>query len=177
MVKNLERIDFFARNKAGETSMDIARAKGWNAGVEFLDVMAKQNDKTSKIAESIFEELDAEEKKKSAARDKKRRQTLRKAAEKRGITVDELERLNADAAENEKKAEIKKEKDAVQAEIDAVKNRKLAYEEILEQERLDLEAEKEAEKEAFREVQREKALLRAQENMARAERAKKQAEV
>jgi len=69
-------------------------------------MMAKQNDGTSKIAESLIEELDAEEKKKAAARDKKRRQTLRKAAEKRGITVEELERQNADAAENEKKAEL-----------------------------------------------------------------------
>jgi len=69
-------------------------------------MMAKQNDGTSKIADSLIEELDAEEKKKAAAKDKKRRQTLRKAAEKRGITVEELERQNADAAENEKKAEL-----------------------------------------------------------------------
>jgi len=94
VVNKLEKIDMFARNNAGDTCMAIAQAKNWPKAQEFLEQIAKQKDGTSKIAESLFDEIDAEEKKKNAARDKKRRQTLRKAAEKRGITVEELEKMN-----------------------------------------------------------------------------------
>jgi len=53
--------------------MNIAQKNGWKEGHEFLEAIAKQKDGTSKVAESLFDELDAEEKKKQAAKDKKRR--------------------------------------------------------------------------------------------------------
>lgn len=152
VAEKLGKIDLFARNIAGDTCMAIAQAKNWTQAADFLDQLAKQNDGTSKVAESLFEELDAEEKKKAAARDKKRRQTLRKAAEKRGITVEELERQNAEAAVAEKKAEIQKEKDNARAEIDEIERRKKAFADFKEQERLELLEEKEAEREAYREL-------------------------
>jgi type II secretory pathway component HofQ len=127
VANKLEKIDMFARNNNGMTCMAIAQAANWPAATEFLESLAKQNDGTSKVAESLFEELDAEEKKKAAARDKKRRQTLRKAAEKRGITVEELERQNAEAAIKEKQAELEREKQSARAEIDEIERRKKAY--------------------------------------------------
>ena len=145
-------IDVFTRNMKGDTALSICETKKWKKAINYLSKMGIAMDKSKNVADEFMDELEKEELKKQAVKDKKRRAVLRKAAEKRGITVEELEKMNEETALKEKADVIAREKAIAEADILEAQRRRQAVADAKEQARLEEEEEMEAERESYREM-------------------------
>lgn len=190
LSKNL-KIGIFARNKNGESALSICETLNNDEGSKILQKYMEEYDTSKSKAQLLLEQLEREEKAGEESKDKKKakkwRNKVNKISKAEGISVEEVEkRLAAEAeetknaAENQKKLEAQKEK---QAELDEIKrreeNRKLReqikrqeeQEAALERGRLQKE-EQMAQQEARRAKEAQKEKYRAE---ARQKREKEQA--
>lgn len=94
MVKNVD-IDFFARNKAGETLASLVKSSENKERNQIVEEIQNVRDKTKSEADDLLNELMETEKKeaqkKEKKKEKKHKQKIQKAAGKQGMTVEELE--------------------------------------------------------------------------------------
>ena len=73
-------------------SIDIATLKDFKEAQQIIHWHLELHaDQTNAAASSLFDDLDLEDEKAKIAKDKKRQKKLKKAAEKNGLTVEELE--------------------------------------------------------------------------------------
>lgn len=95
LAKNL-KLDLFARNRKGETALNICHIAKNQAGVALLEALQTTCDASKSTADSLLNELDREEeqaeKSKAQRKQKKWRAKINKLAKAEGITPEEVER-------------------------------------------------------------------------------------
>lgn len=144
LVKNLPQEYLFERNQKGETPLTICEAAKNTRGVQMLESLQAQYDRSHNKADDLLAQLEAEEEReareKAKRKEKKYRSKVAKIAAKEGISVDQVEekkaeeRMRKDREEEEKeKARLDKERREEAARLAEIEARRK------EQERLDRE--------------------------------------
>jgi ankyrin repeat protein len=115
LVKNVLEEKTFARNKSGETALNVCQRVGNTEGANMLKGFQADYDKSANIADQLMNELEAEDEKAKAQKDKnkdkKKKQKVKKIAQEMNLTMEEAEvelvnrdkRRERDAAEKVKK--------------------------------------------------------------------------
>lgn len=127
--KNLD-IEIFGRNSKGETPLNICTALKNEKGIEILKQFQQDYDKSASVADSLFEELNAAERKaeedkvKKAA--KRHRNKVNKIAKTENKTVEQVEKELKEKEEQKRKEEEEKARREAELEIQKEKEAKLA---------------------------------------------------
>jgi hypothetical protein len=112
IVKNVD-LDFFARNKAGETLASLIKTADNKERIAVVEEIQALRDKTKLEADKFLEELMSAEIKeaqqKAKKKEKKHKQRIQKAAEKQGLTVEALEQQRTEEEEQRRKEEIRRD--------------------------------------------------------------------
>lgn len=109
----MKDLDLFGRNLNGDTPLVICQQLKNEASVKVMEKYIEDHDDSAKNADALLAELEAECERdaqlKQKKKDKKKHSKIAKAAQKQGLSVEEIQKLHQKQSEEESLAELRKE--------------------------------------------------------------------